>query len=424
MTPNTSNLGTRFHRVLAAHATSQLGIGLHLAAFPLLVSTLTTDSRVVAALALTASIPGLILALPIGVWVDRSHRGRLMVGSDLVCAAALLALTVLVATGAMQLWMLFAAAATVGVAELVFGTSTYALLPTLVPTPELTRANGYLSVAGQTGSGVIGPALGGLAFGAAPFIPFAINSATYLVSSATVGSFARRSDTRAPAPERTAGTNSSWLVELTAGITHLRQHRPARTLLVLSATSGLFGWMPEATLVLFAREQLHLSASAFGLLLGVTTLGAVIGGLTAGRLARRIGTFRLLITTYTSYGVLLIPVGLTDNGWVVAAIFFLQGLPLIACDATIRSLQQTLIPAELLGRIGAVNRIVDSAVVPISLAAGGLLAHWLGYSAVWIIAGAGFLATLALNIPALRHLQANSTDLVQGKQPRLDLREQ
>lgn len=129
-------------------------------------------------------------------------------------------------------------------------------------------------------------------------------------------------------------------------------------------------------------------------------------------------------TTYTSYGVLLIPVGPTDNGWVVAAIFFLQGLPLIACDGTIRSLQQTLIPTELLDRIGAVNRIVDSAVVPISLAAGGLLAHWLGYSAVWIIAGTGFLATLAPDIPALRHLQANSTDLVQGKQPRLDPREQ
>lgn len=144
-------------------------------------------------------------------------------------------------------------------------------------------------------SGVIGPALGGIAFGAAPFLPFAINSATYLMSSAKVGSFARHSDTRAPAPARSPGTKSSWRVELTAGITHLRTHRPARTLLVLSATSCLFGWMPEATLQLFAREQLHLSATAFGLLLGDTTLGAVIGDLTAGRITRRIGTVRLLL---------------------------------------------------------------------------------------------------------------------------------
>lgn len=110
--------------------------------------------------------------------------------------------------------------------------------------------------------------------------------------------------------------------------------------------------------------------------------------------------------TYATYGLLLIPVGLTNNGWIVAGIFFLQGLPLIACDSTIRSLQQTLIPAALLGRIGAVNRIVSSAVVPLSLAAGGVLAALIGYSAVWIVAGLGFLVTLLFNLPALHSLES------------------
>lgn len=405
MTSNQSNLGTRFHRVLAAHATSQLGVGLHLAAFPLLVSTLTSDPRIVAALALTASIPGLILALPIGVWVDRTHRGRLMVGSDLFCALVLITLTTFVALGDIRLWMLFVGAAAVGIAELVFGTSTFALLPALVPQAELMRANSYLSVAGQTGSGVVGPALGGLAYAAGPFLPFAVNSATYLISSITIGSFIRHSDTRVPVDDRPA-RRATRRGELTAGIRHLGGDRAARTLLILSASSGLFGWMPEATLVLFARDQLRLSPTAFGLLLGVTTLGAVLGGLAAGRLARRVGLFRMLVGTYATYGLLLIPVGLTNNGWIVAGIFFLQGLPLIACAATIRSLQQTLVPAALLGRIGAVNRIVSSAVVPLSLAAGGVLAALIGYSAVWIVAGLGFLVTLLFNLPALRSLES------------------
>jgi MFS family permease len=404
MTSNKPNLGTSFHRILAAHATSQLGVGLHLAAFPLLVATITTDPRVVAALALTASAPGLLLALPVGVWVDRSHRRRLMVGSDLVCAAVLAALTVLVATGRIELWMLFAGAAAVGTSELVFGTSTFALLPSLVPQSGLTRANSYLSTAGETGSGVVGPALGGLAFAAAPFLPFATNSVTYLASAATISSAASRTGTRAH-PHGTPNTGGGWRVELTAGIRYLRAHRPLRTLLILSATSALFGWMPEATFVLFARQQLHLSPAAFGLLLGVTTFGAVVGGFAVSRIAHRISTFRLLVTTYAVYGLLLIPVGFTDNGWIAAALFFLQGLPLIACNATTRSLQQALTPADLLGRIGAVNRIVNSTVVPISLAAGGLLAGLVGYSAVWVIAGLGFLATLLLNVPALRQLR-------------------
>lgn len=48
---------------------------------------------------------------------------------------------------------------------------------------------------------------------------------------------------------------------------------------------------------------------------------------------------------------------------------------------------------------------VSSAVVPLSLAAGGFLADLLGYPAVWIIAGLGYLGTLLLNLPALGHLR-------------------
>lgn len=412
MTPKPPVLGSRFRRVLAAHATSQLGIGLHLAAFPLLVSTLTTDPRVVAGLALISSIPGLFLALPIGSWVDRAHRGRLMVGSDLVCAGILMTLTTLVALHRIEMWMLFTSAAAVGIAELVFGTSTFALLPSLVRPADLTRANSYLSVAGQTGSGVIGPALGGLAFAAVPFLPFAVNGATYLISSATINSFARRTDTRAA--KSVVPHSDSWRREMVAGIRYLSRHRPARTLLILSASSGLFGWMPEATFVLFAREELHLQPGTFGVLLGATTVGAVIGGLAAGRAAVRLGTFRLLVLTYSVYGLLLIPVGLTTNGWIAGTLFFLQGLPLIACDATTRSLLQALVPDELLGRIGAVNRMVHSTTVPLGLAAGGILATWVGLRAVWIIAGLGYLGTLALNVPALTRM---STDLA-GRQPR------
>lgn len=94
-----------FTRLLWAQGLSKLGVGFHLAAFPLLVSTLTTDPLVVATTALASVVPGIALALPVGAWVDRAHRGRLMVSSDLSCAAMLLALTVLVLTGHTRLWM-------------------------------------------------------------------------------------------------------------------------------------------------------------------------------------------------------------------------------------------------------------------------------------------------------------------------------
>ena len=85
-------------------------------------------------------------------------------------------------------------------------------------------------------------------------------------------------------------------------------------------------------------------------------------------------------------------------------LFFVQGLPLIACDTAVRSLQQRIIPMEILGRVGAVNRLVGSAVIPISLFAGGMLGHWLGLRAVWAIADGGFLAAFALHLAGIRAL--------------------
>ncbi len=404
-------LRSRFGRLLAASAVSRLGSGLHLAAFPILATSLTSDPRVIAAVALASAVPGIALALPVGAWVDLSHRGRLMVGSDLACAAILAAFLVLLVTGSLRLWMLFAAAVLLGVAELVFGTSSFALVPSLVPAVELERANGQLATVAEIGQGVIGPAVGGSAYAAAPFLPFALNGLSYLGSSALIGSFAWH---RHPAPPANDAEQDlpdrriRWL-ELVAGIALVRRDRIARTTLVLAATSGLFGWMPEGTLVLFARQDLHATAGEIGLLLAITTVGAVLGGLVAGRAGRRWGTAVVLAVTYGMYGALLIPVAFAGSVWPVAVIFFVQGLPLIICNATISSVQQRAVPGRLLGRFAAVRRVVDGAVVPIGLAAGGFLAGWLGMRPVWAIAGIGFLTVLALNSAALRALAANQS---------------
>lgn len=406
MPRNAFGVRGRFGRLLAAAAVSQLGSGLHLAALPILATSLTSDPRLIAAVALASTVPGIVLALPVGAWVDRWHRGRLMAGSDLACAGILAGFVLLMVTGALRLWMLFAAAALLGTAELVFDTSSFALVPSLVSAADLERANGHLSVVAQMGGGVLGPAIGGGTYAAAPFLPFAINGLSYLGSSALIGSFAWRRHPRPPDAgirPRAAPAPSRWR-ELVAGVVFVRRDRTARTTLVLAATSGLFGWMPEGTLVLFAREDLHASAGGIGLLLAITTIGAVLGGLVAGRVSRRWGPAAVLAVTYGLYGALLIPVAFAGSVWLVAVIFFVQGVPLIVCATTISSVQQRAVPDELLGRFAAVRRVVDGAVVPVGLAAGGFLGDWWGLRPVWCIAGIGFLIVLSLNGIALRAL--------------------
>lgn len=160
----------------------------------------------------------------------------------------------------------------------------------------------------------------------------------------------------------------------------------------------------EGTLVLFATQELGASEWQFGLIMAITTVGAVIGGIITPRLTRRFGLTTMIAVTFVGYGVLLIPVAFADSVWLVATIFLLQGLPLVACSTAIGTAQQMLVPSELLGRFGALKRLVNAVVVPVGLSAGGLLGAALGLRWVWVIAGAGFVVMFLANIPALRNL--------------------
>ena len=106
-------------RLLTAELVSQFGSGMRFVALPLLASTLTENPLTIAALSLAGALPPLLVAMPAGVVVDRLHRGRLMLTSDVTCMVLLVVFTVLLALGQHKMWHLFLLAGFVSVAELV-----------------------------------------------------------------------------------------------------------------------------------------------------------------------------------------------------------------------------------------------------------------------------------------------------------------
>src|SRR4051794_4556838 len=117
-----------------------------------------------------------------GVWADRLQPQRLMVVSDLVRLLTAAAMAVMFARGGYHLGLLCALAAVSSGAGSFFGPALTALKPLLVPLEKRQSANATLSML-QTGSAVLGPALGGLtvaAFGAPA--GFAVNAASFLAS--------------------------------------------------------------------------------------------------------------------------------------------------------------------------------------------------------------------------------------------------
>src|ERR1700683_3080783 len=91
-------LGSRFWALWAANTTSGIGDGLNAIALPLLATTLTRQPVLIAAVVFAQRAPWLVVGLPAGAYADRVDRAQLMRRVDMLRAALLAAVTVLVLT--------------------------------------------------------------------------------------------------------------------------------------------------------------------------------------------------------------------------------------------------------------------------------------------------------------------------------------
>lgn len=166
---------------------------------------------------LQAAVLTLTLLLS-GGWADRRGRLGVMIGADLVRAAALLGLIALwPASGAPPGWALALVVVVLAAGVAFFRPALQAALPHLAPTDQLPATNALLDGTDRIAR-LLGPALVAAAAAWLPLVAFVgVDVATFLLSAAAVGLVARLRRLPPPAP---AGTGAS----LRAGLAALRRH--------------------------------------------------------------------------------------------------------------------------------------------------------------------------------------------------------
>jgi len=357
---------------LAIWSTQVLSIvGTGLTAFGLGIWILETTGSVTA-FGLSfffAWLPGLVVAPLAGVIADRWDRSWVMALADAGAGLRTVVLLLLFSTGRLEVWHIFAAAAVRSFFE-AFQTPAYSAAVTqLVAREQLGRANGLIQF-GNSGAGVLAPALGGLIFASVGIEALLwIDLVTFIAAVVTL------LVTRIPRPEVStvgAATEASFASQLSFGWRYLRS-RPG--LWALTLYMAIINLIVAQFLVL--QNPLVLSfagPSELGLVLASGGLGAVVGGLVMsawGGPARRI------------YGVVLyafpLAVGLVCVGlqaWLplimVGAAVLHFGLPIINASST--TIFQHQVEADVQGRVFSTLRMVVQAPFPLAYLTAGLLA--------------------------------------------------
>src|SRR5690348_3911878 len=172
-----------FRLLWIGQGVSDIGTAVSTVVLPLVaVVYLHATAFEVGLLAALEWLPWLLIGLPAGVWVDRSVKRMMLIGTDLCRMVLIGSVPVAAAFGALTIGQLLAVGFATGAATVLFQVAYQSYLPTIVAPDDLAEGNAKLQGT-QAAAGVAGPGIGGLLVQAfrAPFA-LVLDAVSYLVS--------------------------------------------------------------------------------------------------------------------------------------------------------------------------------------------------------------------------------------------------
>jgi MFS family permease len=391
-------LGRVFTRFWLGSLSSNLGDGMMIIAVPLVAALLTDDPLLVSGLFAARFLPWVLFGLVAGVIVDRVDRGRLMVVTNLGRAGALVVLAAVIATGHAGIWVLYAVMFAVMTCEVFYDIAGRAMLPDLAPAGTIDRANGRLEGGRTVTQDFAGGPVAGFLFVAAAFLPLAVNSAAYLLGALVLLGLPMA--VRRP---QSTSERSSLMTDLREGFVFVFRGSSLGPVLLFNVALNAAFMGLSAVMVLLARDHFGVAPSLYGVFVGSSAVGALLGAAAAGRMVARLGRFRLELVLFTGTGLCFLGFGLAPNAYAAVAAWVVLGFVITASNIVMLGAIQLIVPRHQMGRVMSMIAVSGTAFGPVAALLAGLLGR-VALHYVPIAAGVLVLVALALSIPALRNV--------------------
>lgn len=378
-----------FGRFWLARTISYLGSAVTTVALVLYVYEVEGSGVSVGLVLLAETLPRLLGPFA-GAVVDRVDARRLMVLCDLG-QAALIGSVALFLPPFPVLVALVAGASTLST---LFFPAGRGAVPALVAPEDLTPANALLGTSANVGFAG-GPALGGVAVavvGASGALLF--DALTFLFSAALL----LKLPSLPPAAREEAAPTRSFFQESLDGLLYVFRHGAVR-----AVASGLFLGvaflaLDGVALVFLARETFGAGDAAYGIFAAAHGVGMILGPLFLVRRRSPAGLslVPIILLGLALEGLTTLSTGLAPFLALAITLRILGGVGNGVENVAVDTLLQKIVPRAMLGRVfGAVYGGAFLAV-GLAYAAGGPLLEATSPRAVFVIAGAGTLATMLL----------------------------
>ena len=363
----------------------------------------TGSAMVLSIASLVGFLPYAIFGPVIGVLVDRYDRKKIMIGADLIIAAAGAILAIIALYMELPVWMVMVVLFIRSVGTAFHSPALSAVTPLLVPEEQLTKCAGY-SQSLQSISYIISPA-------AAAFL-YSVWELNAIVAVDVLGAvIACITVALVRIPKLSIeqqSLNRNFMKELKEGFAVLKENKGLFALLLIG-TLYMFVYMPInalyplITMEYFSGTPMHVS---------ITEIAYASGMLAGGLLLGLFSSFKRRIILITA-SIFMMGVSLTISGLLPPGGFTIfvvccavMGLSVPFYSGVQAALFQEKIKPEYLGRVFSLTGSIISLAMPIGLILSGLFADRVGVNHWFLISGILILviAIICPLVTAIRRL--------------------
>jgi MFS family permease len=389
---------------------SLIGTWMDTAAEALLVYRLTGSSLLLGTVAFAGQIPISLFATAGGFLADHFDRRKIIITTQTLSMFLAAALAFLTLTNRITVTEVIVLAASMGVVNAFDLPTRQAFLVEMVGREDLMNAIALNSSMFQ-GARVIGPVVAGIiVYKIGEGWCFFSNSVSYI--AVIIGLLLMRMGPR-PRPKV---AHASPLEHMTEGFRFARNTAPIRALLMLVALVALVGMPYSVLMPVFAVKILHGTARTYGMLMGATGIGALLGALTLASRRGVSGLGRLVAIACGGFGTGLILFSLSRWYWLSLCVLAPMGFSMMTQMASSNTLIQVMVPDRLRGRVMAVYSMMFMGMAPFGSLLYGALAEHIGAPHTLMIGGCIAIVgaiLFARNLPKIR-VEARQLIIAQG----------
>ncbi len=393
-------LRSRNYRLFFAGQTiSLIGTWITRIATSWLVYRLTDSPLLLGVVTFMSQAPSLLFSPIAGVWVDRVDKHKLLVATQVLAMLQSGLLAYFALRGEIDVPHILALNLLQGFINAVDMPARQSFLVEIVETREDLPNAVALNSSMVNMARLIGPSVAGvLIAGVGEGMCFLIDSLSYI---AVIGSLLAMRVTTQQQPKPT----QKMRAQLVEGFRYVAGFSPIRAVLLLLTATSIMGAPYTVLMPVVVREVLHSEATALGVLMASSGLGALGAALYLAVRVTILGLGKIIAASAALFGVALFALGLSENMYLSMVLMFVAGACMMLQMAATNTILQTVVDEDKRGRVMSFYTMAVFGTVPVGSLFSGALAERLGAPKTLMLGGAFSLiaaACFARMMPELR----------------------